>query len=250
MGMKLAVGGGGDDTYEQPPVGEHKAICYRVIDGGRAEEDYLGEVNVRHKIFLFWELPECTMSDGRRMSIMNSYTASLNEKAKLYQHVTSWINRSFTEEEKEGFDPTSLLGKGCKLSIDLNKNGRAKVTNVHAFVNAFDENEELRQLPTENDQVIFDLEEYCKEFSNESCEASKRMCDVFETLPAFIRYRIAGCDEVGKEPQAPCFEMQAALKKGESRPAQGLQRPALKPKKTEPVEENDDEDFFDDPVPF
>ena len=250
MGMKLAVGGGGDSEYEQPPVGEHKAICYRVIDGGKAEEDYLGEVNVRHKIFLFWELPECTMSDGRRMSIMNSYTASLNEKAKLYQHVTSWINRSFTEEEKEGFDPTSLLGKGCKLSIDLNKNGRAKVTNVHAFVNAFDENEELRQLPTENDQVIFDLEEYCKEFSNESCEASKRMCDVFETLPAFIRYRIAGCDEVGKEPQAPCFEMQAALKKGESRPAQGLQRPALKPKKAEPVEENDDEDFFDDPVPF
>lgn len=243
MGMKLAVGGGGDSEYEQPPVGEHKAICYRVIDGGRAEEDYLGEVNVRHKIFLFWELPECTMSDGRRMSIMNSYTASLNEKAKLYQHVTSWINRSFTEEEKEGFDPTSLLGKGCKLSIDLNKNGRAKVTNVHAFVNAFDENEELRQLPTENDQVIFDLEDYCKEFSGESCEASKRQCDIFETLPAFIRYRIAGCDEVGKEPQAPCFEMQAALKKGGD-------TPVAKPKKAEPVEENDDEDFFDDPVPF
>ena len=243
MGMKLAVGGGGDSEYEQPPVGEHKAICYRVIDGGRAEEDYLGEVNVRHKIFLFWELPECTMSDGRRMSIMNSYTASLNEKAKLYQHVTSWINRSFTEEEKEGFDPTSLLGKGCKLSIDLNKNGRAKVTNVHAFVNAFDENEELRQLPTENDQVIFDLEEYCKEFSGESCEASKRMCDIFETLPAFIRYRIAGCDEVGKEPHAPCFEMQAAMKKGGD-------TPVVKPKKAEPVEENDDEDFFDDPVPF
>ena len=76
------------------------------------------------------------------------------------------------------------------------------------------------------------------------------MCDVFETLPAFIRYRIAGCDEVGKEPQAPCFEMQAALKKGEAIPAHGLQRPSVKPKKAEPVEENDDEDFFDDPVPF
>ena len=218
MGMKLAVGGGGDDGYEQPPVGEHKAICYRVVDGGTAEEDYLGEINVRHKIFLFWELPDCVMSDGRRMSIMNSYTASLHEKAKLYQHVTSWINRSFTEAEKEGFDPTFLVGKGCKLSIDLNKNGRAKVTNVHAFVNAFDDHENLRQLPTENEQVIFDLEDYCKEFSGESCERSKRACDIFEDLPAFIRYRIAGCDEVGKEPQPPCFEMQAALKKGGDSP--------------------------------
>ena len=218
MPMKLSVGGGGDTEYEVPPVGEHKAICYRVIDGGSAEEEYQGEVNVRHKIFLFWELTECTMQDGRRMSVMGNYTASLNEKSKLYQHVTSWINRSFTDEEKQGFDPTTLVGKGCKLSIEHTKTGRAKVANVHAFVNAFDENEQLRPLPTENDQVIFDLEDYCKEFSGESCEASKRACDIFEDLPAFIRYRIAGCDEVGKEPQAPCFEMQAALKRGTDSP--------------------------------
>jgi hypothetical protein len=218
MPMKLSVGGGGDTEYEVPPVGEHKAICYRVIDGGSAEEDFQGEVNVRHKIFLFWELTECTMQDGRRMSVMGNYTASLNEKSKLYQHVTSWINRSFTDEEKQGFDPTTLVGKGCKLSIEHTKTGRAKVANVHAFVNAFDENEQLRPLPTENDQVIFDLEDYCKEFSGESCEASKRACDIFEDLPAFIRYRIAGCDEVGKEPQAPCFEMQAALKRGAGSP--------------------------------
>lgn len=218
MGMKLSVGGGGDTEYEVPPIGEHKAICYRVIDGGSAEEEYQGEVNVRHKIFLFWELTECTMQDGRRMSVMGNYTASLNEKSKLYQHVTSWINRSFTDEEKQGFDPTTLVGKGCKLSIEHTKTGRAKVANVHAFVNAFDENEQLRNLPTENDQVIFDLEDYCGEFSGHSNEASKRACDIFEDLPAFIRYRIAGCDELGKEPQSPCFEMQAALKRGASSP--------------------------------
>ena len=46
---------------------------------------------------------------------------------------------------------------------------------------------------------------------------------------------------------APCFEMQAALKKGGDTP---VAKPA-KPKKAEPVEEeDDDEDFFDDPVPF
>jgi len=134
-----------------------------------------------------------------------------------------------------------LVGKGCKLSIEHTKTGRAKVANVHAFVNAFDENEELRQLPTENDQVIFDLEEYCKEFSGESCEASKRQCDIFETLPAFIRYRIAGCDEVGKEPMAPCYEMQAALKRGEAKPAPA---PASAEEDFDPFAEENN------PVPF
>lgn len=247
MPMKLSVGGGGDSEYEVPPVGEHKAICYRVIDGGSAEEEYQGETNVRHKIFLFWELTECTMQDGRRMSVMGNYTASLNEKSKLYQHVTSWINRSFTDAEKQGFDPTSLVGKGCKLSIEHTKTGRAKVANVHAFVNAFDDNEQLRQLPTENDQVVFDLEDYCKEFSGESCEASKRMCDIFETLPAFIRYRIAGCDEVGKEPQAPCYEMQAALKRGSDSPV------VRSAKQDEAVTVEDDFNPFaeeNNPVPF
>ena len=117
MGMKLAVGGGGDSEYEQPPVGEHKAICYRVIDGGRAEEDYLGEVNVRHKIFLFWELPECKMSDGRPMGVMTGYTASLNEKSKLYRDVTAWINRSFTQAEKDGLSLSEWIGQQCKDAL-------------------------------------------------------------------------------------------------------------------------------------
>ena len=45
MPMKLSVGGGGDSEYEVPPIGEHKAICYRVIDGGSAEEEYQGETS-------------------------------------------------------------------------------------------------------------------------------------------------------------------------------------------------------------
>jgi len=204
----------GDTEYEVVPKGEHKAICYRVVDAGTAEEEYQGEKSNKHKIFLFWELPELKMQDGRPMSIFAQYTASLNEKSNLYKASMAWMNRGFTAEEKQGFDPSMFLGKGCKLAVDHTVNGRAKVTAVLTAPSAFDENEQLKNLPTTNEQAVFDLEEYCKEFSGQPDESSKRACDIFDELPRFIQYRIAGCDEVGKEIVPPCFEIQAALKRG------------------------------------
>ena len=170
----------GETEYEVVPKGEHKAICYRVVDAGTAEEEYQGEKSNKHKIFLFWELPELKMQDGRPMSIFAQYTASLNEKSNLYKASMAWMNRGFTAEEKQGFDPSMFLGKGCKLAVDHTVNGRAKVTAVLTAPSAFDENEQLKNLPTTNEQSVFDLEEYCKEFSGQSDASSKRACDIFD----------------------------------------------------------------------
>lgn len=249
MGMNLKFDGG-DSEYEVVPVGSHKAICYKVVDAGTAEEDYQGEKSNKHKIFIFWELPEVKTQDGRPMSIFSQYTASLNEKSNLYKAAISWLNRGFTEAEKQGFDPSIFLGKGCKLEVAHTATGRAKVANVLTAANAFDENEELRQLPTVNEQVVFDLEDYLKEFSGESCPESKRACDIFDELPRFIQYRIAGCDEVGRELVPPCFEMQAALKRAETSGGKSAgssishaQALAGGRKSEEPVEFTPDEDI-------
>ena len=249
MGMNLKFDGG-DSEYEVVPVGSHKAICYKVVDAGTAEEDYQGEKSNKHKIFIFWELPEVKTQDGRPMSIFSQYTASLNEKSNLYKAAISWLNRGFTEEEKQGFDPSVFLGKGCKLEVAHTATGRAKVANVLTAPNAFDENEQLRQLPTVNEQVVFDLEDYLKEFSGESCPESKRACDIFDELPRFIQHRIAGCDEVGRDLVPPCFEMQAALKRAETGGGKSAgssithaQALAGGRKSAEPVEFTPDEDI-------
>ena len=71
---------------------------------------------------------------------------------------------------------------------------------------------------------MFDLEEYCKEFTGDATEASKQMCDVYEELPRFIQWRIGGCDEPDKDQVRPCFEVAAAQKKGEPAPAAAPQR--------------------------
>jgi len=251
MAMNLKFDGG-DSEYEVVPVGEHKAICYRVVDAGTAEEDYQGEVSNKHRIFLFWELPELKMQDGRPMSIFAGYTASLRENSNLYKISMAWMNRGFTEEEKQGFDPSIFVGKGCKLSVTHNANGNAKVNAVLTAPSAFDDNEQLKNLPTTNEQSVFDLEEYCKEFSGQADAASKRACDIFDDLPRFIQYRIAGCDEVGKDIVAPCFEVQSALKraqtseKKQSTPSMGkAEGMGTGASEAQPIA-----DFPDDDIPF
>ena len=56
---------------------------------------------------------------------------------------------------------------------------------------------------TKNEQEVFDLDDYVKEFSGQSCDASKRMCDIFEGLPPFMHDMIVGS-----------FEYKAAERKG------------------------------------
>ena len=230
MGITASDGGGSD--YEQVPVGTHNAICYKIVDAGTSNNEYQGEVKKQHSIFIFWELPECQTADGRPMSMFNKYTLSLNEKAKLRQHLQTWRNKPFTAEELAKFDVTNVLGVTCKVDVGLTSGGKAKVTGV------FTADGGAKKVATVNDQVVFDLEEYLKEFTGESCEASKRMCDIFEELPRFLQYQIGGWDEQGRDPVEPCFEMQAALKKGEN--------PAP-PKKDDDGPEDAD---FEDDIPF
>lgn len=236
MGIIASGGGGGD--FEQVPVGTHNAICYKLVDAGTTMNEYQGEVNKRHNVFIFWELSELRMDDDRPMSINCQYTLSLNERAKLRQHLQAWRNKSFTEEELKSFDLTKILGTTCKVDVGLTSGGNAKVVGVFCADGG------AKKAATVNEQVVFDLEDYCREFSGESDEASKKACDIFEGLPRFMQWQIGGCDEPGKEQIDPCFELQAAMAKGKGKPAPAAEEPKQEP---EPALADDD---FEDDIPF
>ena len=227
MAILAADTGGGD--YQPVPQGTHDAVCYKIVDAGTSMNEYQGEVKKQHSVFIFWELPSCRTEDDRPMSIFHKYTLSLHERSALRAHLQNWRNKPFTEEELKGFDITKILGVSCKISVGLTSGGREKVTGVFCADGG------AKKTATENEQVIFDVDDYCKEFSGESCKASKKACDIFEGLPSFMQWQIAGCDEPGKEQIPPCFEMQAALAKG-----------GEEPKKEEVVVEDD----FEDDIPF
>ena len=236
--MAIIASGGGGSDFEQVPTGTHNAICYKLVDAGTSLNDFQGEISKKHNVFIFWELPELRMADDRPMVINCQYTLSLNERAKLRQHLQAWRNKSFTEEELKSFDLTKILGTTCKVDVGLTSGGNAKVVGVFCADGG------AKKVATVNDQQVFDIEDYCKEFSGESDEASKKACDIFEELPRFMQWQIGGCDEQGKEPVEPCFEVQAAMKKGGGAAAPVAEEPAPAP---EPAVAEED---FEDDIPF
>jgi hypothetical protein len=228
--MGLTATSSGDD-FEVVPVGTHSAICYKLAEAGTREEQYQDDAPKKRKsVFMFWELPALRTKNDQPFSIFKQYTLSLNENAALHKDLKSWRGKSFTEDELKGFDLTNILGVTCDLEVGHTVNGKAKVVSI------FKPDGGAKKVATVNDQVAFDLDEYCKEFSGQSCESSKAACDVFADLPVFL------CDMIDAS-----FEMAAAHAKGSKADGGLVKGLAAISSTPQPVAEDQ---FVDDDIPF
>ena len=118
MALTISEQSSGGD-YEVLEQGQYNATCYRVVDIGTHQESYEGETFKRHSVILVWETSDKMMKDGKPFSVTQQYNLSLHEKAKLRQHLVSWRQKQFTQEELGGFDLTKVLGLTCKLDVGL-----------------------------------------------------------------------------------------------------------------------------------
>ena len=232
MAILASDSGGSDYEYVPVPEGMHDAICYKLVDAGTNWNEFQGEKNKQHSVFVWWELPKTRTEDDRPMSVFKEYRLSLHEQAALRRDLQAWRNNQFTPSELESFDLTAIVGVSCKISVGRTSGGKDKVTGVYCADGG------PKKAATENDQIIFDLEDYIDEFIGKSSERSKKACDIFEDLPPFVKWRIAGCDEPNKDQVEPCFELQAATNKAAPQTA------------TAPAPAADDDDDFEDDVPF
>ena len=232
MAIVASDSGGSDYDYVPVPEGMHDAICYKLVDAGTNWNEFQGEKNKQHSVFVWWELPKTRTEDDRPMSVFKEYRLSLHEQAALRRDLQAWRNNQFTPSELESFDLTAIVGVSCKISVGRTSGGKDKVTGVYCADGG------PKKAATENDQVIFDLEDYIDEFIGKSSERSKKACDIFEDLPPFVKWRIAGCDEPNKDQVEPCFELQAATTKAAPQTAAA------------PAPAADDDDDFEDDVPF
>ena len=168
--------------FEALPEGQHIGVCYKIIDQGSRNETYPRDAEPnsdntkkRKTLGVTWEIPEQKMADGRPMSISKTYTASLNENSTLYKDLVTWRGKSFTKEELEGFDIDKMIGAPANLEIE-HVDGRARVKAIF-------KPDEFKKTDTINAGMIFDLDVYCEEFSGDSTEKTKAMCDIFDSLP-------------------------------------------------------------------
>lgn len=201
------------------PAGAHIARCVRVVDLGTQITDGQYGVKVQPKLMLTWELPNelhiFKEENGPEPFVVSQeYTLSLGEKAKLRAHLQSWRGKPFTNEELEGFDVSKLAGVPCTLNIihavsATNGNTYANIASIAPMMKG------LTCPPAILPVIVYDIAE----------KRSKK----FETLPEWVRNKIANCNE---------------WKAGESQAADADQ--ASHSSATEP----DPTDLHDEPMPF
>jgi hypothetical protein len=140
--MRLPKPSDGGD-FLPVPAGTWPAICYRVIDLGTQRTSYLGEAKDTHQVMLSFELKddECLMREGPKaglpMTMHQTYTWSMHEKAKLRKALESWRGKKFSDADfgDGGFDVRKLLGVPCMLSVIHNEKDGGKVyANIGAIM--------------------------------------------------------------------------------------------------------------------
>lgn len=104
--------------FQIAPAGNHRAVCYSVIDLGTQEKQYEGEVSYKHEIEIGFELVDETMEDGRPFVISKRFTFSSSKKSNLIKVLESWRGIPFKPEDLgvNGFDIQKLIGVPCLLA--------------------------------------------------------------------------------------------------------------------------------------
>ena len=132
--MKIPAPSQGGD-FEQTPTGTHLAVCYRFIDLGTQESNYLGNIKHQRKVLISWELPEELMTQGEHagkpFTFHQRYTWSMHEKSTLRKDLEAWRGVPFTDADfgPNGFDIRNILGKACLLTLVEEAKGDKVYTN-------------------------------------------------------------------------------------------------------------------------
>lgn len=178
MALKLSQN---NQPRELIPEGMHTAICIGVVDLGTQEMNWQGQTKVSPKIRLMFELCDVKRDDGKPFTTGMEATASMYSRATLRKMLESWRNKPFTDEEADGFELSSLVGKPCTLWIaqEVAKNG-----NTYANIKNIKPTTKGVKVPQQvSPSVIFDLDP----------EGFRQ--DVYDALPQFLKDKIAKSPE-------------------------------------------------------
>lgn len=111
MGLFASEGGSGE--FELPSEGVQQGVCCDVIDLGVIPG---WEGRPQHKVQIVFQVPE-TGKDGKRLTVQQRCTLSMNEKSTLRKMLEAWRGKKFEAGEASRFDIMSLVGKNAQLGI-------------------------------------------------------------------------------------------------------------------------------------
>lgn len=122
--MRWNKGGSGDgeSSYERPPVGYAVATLAAVYDVGVREVPG-SKFGPKHQVCLWWELSHKD-SKGGNIGLRDMVTMSLMSGAHLATRVEALLGRNLTDDERDDFDPATILGKSCKLFLAVGEGAK------------------------------------------------------------------------------------------------------------------------------
>lgn len=180
--MSLIAKDGGGKKFDPAPQGSHPARCYSVVDLGTQHDTWQGQPNTRRKLRLAFELPDQTINtdDGPMpMTIGQTYTLSLHEKAALRKDLEAWRGRAFTPEELNGFDLFKLAGVACMLTvIHYKKDDGSTSARIGAIASP---PKSMTVPPPVHETICYDI--------------GMGQNSVFKKLPEWMQKQIVQCDE-------------------------------------------------------
>ena len=156
----IARESGGGSTITPVPPGMYLARCYRIVDLGTQQSEYLGQVKNLPKVMLQFEVhgeddngKPLVTAKGEPMTISKNFTLSLAEKATLRKDLQTWRGKEFTAEELRGFSIDAVLGAWAMVSItkSAGNNGQeyTNIANINSVPKALKTN-----LPEGHNKVV------------------------------------------------------------------------------------------------
>jgi len=146
---------GTDNDYETPEAGTYAGRCIRLVDVGTRDNEWKGEIKKQRQVRITWEISE-KMSDGKPFVVADSFTLNIGEKSNLGKILNSWRGKPFTDEEKKGFDLSTIIGISGLVSVSYRESKGKQYQNIKSVL----------QLPKGmtvedqyNDSFLFDIED-------------------------------------------------------------------------------------------
>jgi len=134
MSLKVAKQ---ESNYEPIPEGTHRARLVKIIDVGTQVMSFsANEEKHLRRLRLTFETPDeratFKKEDGEQpYMVSKEYTMSLHDKSSLRPAIQALLGRNLKkEEEKEGFDLSSLLGAPCMITVEHKEKEDKKFPNI------------------------------------------------------------------------------------------------------------------------
>jgi hypothetical protein len=116
------------------------------------------------------------------MVISREFTLSMHEKSTLRAFLESWRGQKFTEEEAKKFDITKLMGVPCQLNVTHVEKGEKTYANIQGATPLHKSMVAAMPAPMNKVRVL---------------SYSDFDWSVFETLPDFLKTKMANTPEYG-----------------------------------------------------